>query len=183
MRGVIAIILLFTLFFICLSKSENTNSEKRLIQLSPTERKWVTMQELIKLTSNGINLFDLTDHPNLSPLEGQWEPVVPPCCFNQEVVSELSSYLSTVNLFNTVQQLSSFHTRYYQSDTGVSAAEWIYNTIADYIQASAMENYAEVNFFNHSWAQPSVIARIPGKALVDEIVILGAHLDSIIVLF
>jgi len=35
-----------------------------------------------------------------------------------------------------------------------------------------------VEFFSHTWLQPSVIARIPGAS--DERVILGAHLDSIV---
>lgn len=42
---------------------------------------------------------------------------------------------------------------------------------------------AEVQFFNHTWRQPSVIARIfgaVGNPHAEEIVIVGAHLDSTI---
>ena len=89
------------------------------------------------------------------------------------VLQTLIPELEESRLRDLVTKLSSFPNRYYTTPDGVEAAEWI---------ASYAKQYTpNVRFFNHSWAQPSVIARLEGSdaSVKDQVVILGAHLDSI----
>ena len=74
-----------------------------------------------------------------------------------------------------ITQLSSFQNRTYDTPEGVAAAHWL----ADHWrELSQHRSDITVELYNHqSWAQPSVIATIPG--LSDETVIVGGHLDSI----
>jgi len=73
-------------------------------------------------------------------------------------------------------KLSSYHTRYYNTEHGKHAAEWIRDTFK---ANSAGRSDVTVELFPHSWAQPSVVARILGNGPnADEVVIVGAHEDS-----
>lgn len=158
----------------------------RLVEYSENEREWITQGQLEKLTSRGVHLFDVTDHQNLVPKAWQlaWEPYIPSDCSQQPLVRSLNRNLNTQNLFDTISTLSSYHTRYYQSETGADAAEWIYSQYFNIIQNSFASSNPTVAFYNNTWKQPSIIARIPGdpnSPYAEEIVILGGHIDSIIV--
>lgn len=77
-----------------------------------------------------------------------------------------------------LEQFSSFHTRYYKSETGAQSATWLHELISGIVEKSgATEFGATVEKFEHSWGQPSIIARIPGRS--EKTVVLGAHQDSI----
>ncbi|KAF5139431.1 putative leucine aminopeptidase [Metarhizium anisopliae] len=70
---------------------------------------------------------------------------------------------------------SRFHTRYYQSGTGLQAANWLFNQAK---QLAAPNPAITVQRFNHTrFQQPSIIARLPGNS--SSLVVVGAHLDSI----
>jgi len=70
-------------------------------------------------------------------------------------------------------------TRYYTSQTGRDAAQDISNTFMQYKNQHNRQDI-KVDFFQHSWIQPSVIARIEGSGPnKNELVIIGAHEDSI----
>jgi leucyl aminopeptidase len=93
-----------------------------------------------------------------------------------EEVNRLMAELSPDNLHDTVAKLSSWRNRYYSSDTGVEAADWI----RDQFEALAKgRSDVKVQLFKHKWKQPSVIARIEGRSKPEEVVIIGAHEDSI----
>ncbi len=77
----------------------------------------------------------------------------------------------------TIDSLSAFHNRYYTSDTGVQAAEWIRSRWAGL--AAAIPGAKAETFAHAGWKQPSVILTIPGAEKPEEIVVLGGHLDSI----
>lgn len=95
-----------------------------------------------------------------------------------EEVLPLTKHLSKDSMRERLEKFSSFHTRYYKSETGVQSATWLYNQIADVIQQTgAGEHGATVEKFAHSWGQFSIIARIPGQS--NKTVVLGAHQDSI----
>ncbi|MBD1558063.1 M20/M25/M40 family metallo-hydrolase [Vibrio sp. S9_S30] len=95
---------------------------------------------------------------------------------NESVTNAMMSETSQQNLTNTVNTLSNYYDRYYTSQSGYNAANWIRNHWAQLAQSRSDIN---VEFFNHSWKQPSVIATINGTTLADEIVVIGGHLDSI----
>lgn len=74
-----------------------------------------------------------------------------------------------------IGQLSSFHNRYYTSDSGVEAMGFIKES---WRQITAHRNDVSVEYFHHSgWPQPSVILTIEGES--EEIVVVGGHADSI----
>ena len=73
--------------------------------------------------------------------------------------------------------MAAFNNRYYTSDTGVQAAQWLqgrWQEIAVKIPGASVALFA-----HDGWKQPSVILTIPGSESPDEIVVLGGHLDSI----
>ncbi|KAJ3044423.1 Leucine aminopeptidase 1 [Rhizophlyctis rosea] len=79
-----------------------------------------------------------------------------------------------------------FKTRYYKSSSGAESAEWLFNQVLDIADEAnkAGKLNVSVSKFEHSWGQPSIIAKIE-KANLDEderpkeIVIVGAHQDSV----
>ncbi|GLQ76139.1 M20/M25/M40 family metallo-hydrolase [Vibrio penaeicida] len=95
---------------------------------------------------------------------------------NESVTNAMMSETSQQNLTNTVNTLSNYYDRYYTSQSGYDAAKWIKD---HWVQLSQARSDISVEFFNHSWKQPSVIATINGTTLADEIVVIGGHLDSI----
>jgi acetylornithine deacetylase/succinyl-diaminopimelate desuccinylase-like protein len=77
-----------------------------------------------------------------------------------------------------LEKFTSFHTRYYKSESGVESAEWLYGRVKDIIEESGASNFGvSVEKFGHPWGQFSIIARIPGQS--NKTVVLGAHQDSI----
>jgi bacterial leucyl aminopeptidase len=94
-----------------------------------------------------------------------------------ETVQQLIPLVDAGQILGTITGLSSFPSRYYESSSGVEAAEWLRDQWAS-IAASRPEAVAELR--PHSgWSQPSVTLTIPGDELPDEVVVVGAHLDSI----
>lgn len=126
--------------------------------------------------------MDVTDHPLkktlfLKPLSSLRDRKL----LRRKSLEPMLDLLSADNLHQTVSKLSSFKTRYYNSPSGVSAAHWIRD---QFKTIGRNRTDVEVELFQHSFKQPSVIARIKGNgARAKEKVILGAHLDSIKVNF
>lgn len=124
--------------------------------------------------------MDITDHITLDNPDfvGEVDPI-PERPSKQSIVLPLIRNIKTENLVATVQKLSSFHTRYYTTDDGVEAAKYISRAFQAIISTSRRTD-ASVTFFEHSWKQPSVIARIEGSGPNrDQVVIISAHEDSI----
>ncbi|KAK6343402.1 Leucine aminopeptidase 1 [Orbilia blumenaviensis] len=59
---------------------------------------------------------------------------------------------------------------------GRDAAVWVHGRLQEIIEASGRED-ATVRYFEHAWAQPSVVARVEGRS--NTTVILSTHLDSL----
>ncbi len=95
---------------------------------------------------------------------------------NSQTVQALINRVNENNLTNTVNTLSNFYNRYYSSQTGVDAAQWLKGY---WQQLASARNDISVDYFTHSWSQSSVIVTINGSEKADEIVIIGGHLDSI----
>jgi leucyl aminopeptidase len=91
-------------------------------------------------------------------------------------VNSLLNQLSSSNLTSTVNTLSNYNNRYYTSSTGTESATWLKNHWATIGSGRSDIN---VELYNHSWQQPSVIATITGTSNSSEVVIVGGHLDSI----
>lgn len=81
-----------------------------------------------------------------------------------------------------VDTFDNYTNRYYNSQSGVDASIWLASQVAGTINNSSYNaSRVTVDKFRHSWAQNSVIAKILGAdpVLKEEVVIFGAHLDSI----
>jgi bacterial leucyl aminopeptidase len=93
-------------------------------------------------------------------------------------VKALASSLSKDHMRKNLEHFTSFHTRYYKSESGVESAKWLYSQVQDVLSKSGAANHgATVEKFAHPWGQFSIIARIPGQS--NRTVVLGAHQDSI----
>ncbi|MBS1768895.1 MAG: M20/M25/M40 family metallo-hydrolase [Acidobacteria bacterium] len=95
---------------------------------------------------------------------------------NSATVQPLIDEMAAPNIKSTIVSLSAFNTRYYNSPTGADSALWIKDR---WTALAAGRSDITVQFFNHTWLQPSVIMTIQGTTEPGEIVILGGHQDSI----
>lgn len=160
------------------------HSEKRLIQTGENEIRWMTPEEIAALSHSRHEqgrcggYMDITDHQDLiaTPvrafdIEGR------ATLANTVLVQQLVKEVSAENLKASVTKLSSFPSRFYTTDSGLASATWIRDTFAKLAEG---RSDVKVEFFQHKWKQPSVIARIQGTdRLAEEIVVLGAHQDSV----
>ncbi|WP_020407019.1 M20/M25/M40 family metallo-hydrolase [Hahella ganghwensis] len=95
---------------------------------------------------------------------------------NAEVVMAMQNEVKEPDIRSTIQSLANFTNRYYTTSGGLQGAQWIKNK---WETLAGSRDDISVEFFNHSWQQPSVIMTIEGKTDPDEIVVLGGHQDSI----
>lgn len=141
----------------------------------------MTPKEVEKLASSPIEIhfMDITDTPNLEKGKVPQVSKIPNEPRHQRIIQPLLTKLSVEGLKKHLEKLTSYHTRYYTSQTGRQAAEWIYSYYKEIVSKlpSERQKLFETKFFNHTWLQPSVITTIKGKS--DEIVVIGAHEDSI----
>ena len=78
----------------------------------------------------------------------------------QNVVKNLIAQVEESNIRNFILKLSSFKNRYYQSPSGVEAAEWIAAKAKD---ITKHRSDVSIELFKHSkWSQPSVIVTVKG---------------------
>ncbi|KAL2837751.1 hypothetical protein BJX68DRAFT_249561 [Aspergillus pseudodeflectus] len=164
---------------------ENPNihheQEQYLIELAPYETRWVTEEEKWALKLDGVNFIDITEEQTLgvSPaLDASTYVTYPQQMGHVEKVKGLLPSLSKDNMRKDLEKFTSFHTRYYKSDYGIEAANWLYDQIRKVVTDSKAHEWgATVEKFDHPWGQSSIIARIPG--LTNKTIALGSHLDSI----
>ena len=98
---------------------------------------------------------------------------------NAPTVTPVLSQISTEHMGNVLWTLSTgFPNRHYASVYGANAADWI-RTHWSLLAAGRSDVSTELFTCATCGVQPSVILTIPGSWWPDEIVVLGAHLDSI----
>ena len=85
--------------------------------------------------------------------------------------------LQESRILSTIQTLSDFQNRLYNSAHGVAASDWLFQ---HWKQLAAGRSWMRASQVTHSgWPQKSVKLRIAGSGNAAETVVLGAHLDSI----
>ena len=98
---------------------------------------------------------------------------------NGTTVNPWLPQVNATNIYNTISTLSSYTNRYYTSTTGKSSAESIRTTWQN-LAGSRTDVTSELfTACSNCSTQPSVILTIRGSELPNEVVVLGAHLDSI----
>jgi|GEM_PF-723904 len=93
-------------------------------------------------------------------------------------VAAIAAQVNSGNIQNTIEKLSGLTTRYHSSETGKAVA----TTLAqDYERYRAGREDVEISTFPHGSATPqaSLVVRIKGQTLPNEIVVLGSHIDSV----
>lgn len=94
------------------------------------------------------------------------------------LVEDVQQLIKGENIEATIDTLSAIHTRHHTSATGKTIADKV---IEMYKPLAEGRNDVEFTTFDHGsrTPQPSMVIRIKGTTLPDEIVILGSHIDSI----
>ncbi|KAJ5681640.1 uncharacterized protein N7477_001580 [Penicillium maclennaniae] len=160
---------------------QNAQTTKWLIELAPYQTRWVTEEEKWELKLDGVNFIDVTDEfqsGEYGALHTKRIVHYPKSMQHGEDIAPLTEDLSKSNMRKNLEHFTSFHTRYYKSQTGIDSAEWLYGQVSDVVNDSgASDHGATVEKFSHPWGQFSIIARIPGQT--NNTVVLGAHQDSI----
>ncbi len=98
---------------------------------------------------------------------------------NQATVSAWLPQVVERNLYDTINHLQAYQNRWYASPTGVESAEWIRTRWQALAGARSDVTTELFTACGNCGGQPSVILTIRGVESPDEIVVLGAHLDSI----
>ncbi|KAJ5161439.1 Leucine aminopeptidase 1 [Penicillium capsulatum] len=160
---------------------KNEQQTRWLIELAPYETRWVTEEEKWALKLDGVNFIDVTNEfrtGSYGALHTQQLVRYPSKMERQQEVAPLAADLSKDNMRKNLEHFTSFHTRYYKSETGIQSAEWLLEQVQGVVDKSgASDHGAKVHRFDHPWGQFSIIARIPGKS--NNTVVLGSHQDSI----
>lgn len=159
--------------------------ELRLIEVAPNEVHWATREEMeersnlahsdgrcggymditdFQTLDQGPAFTSLIDFGTLSPSQ-------------QSTVETLLTQVNEGSFIAKVTTLSAFNNRYYTSQTGVDASNWIRD---EYKKIAGSRTDIKVEQFTHNFNQPSVIATIEGNGVnKNEVVIIGGHIDSI----
>lgn len=99
---------------------------------------------------------------------------------NETTVNPMLTEVRESEILGTITTLSTgFPNRRHNQPSGLDSANWIKNK---WTQLAAERSDITVEFFNHTAAetpQPSIILTVRGTTLPDEVVVLGAHQDSI----
>lgn len=98
-----------------------------------------------------------------------------------KVVEPLLNLIDIVGVKNNLAKFTSFYTRYYKSETGLESANWLYGRIEDIVKALPKDAVSIRKFKHNGWDQYSIAVSIKGK--VEDKVVVGAHQDSINLLF
>lgn len=78
-----------------------------------------------------------------------------------------------------VTKFSSYHNRYCTSESGREAQLWLFNEILAVL--TAYKGGSSVTEVEHGYLQKSIVVRLEGNdtQLKEEVVIIGAHMDSV----
>jgi leucyl aminopeptidase len=84
--------------------------------------------------------------------------------------------VDSARIRDTIRELSAMPTRYYQSESGAAASLWL----RDRWRSLTTRADVTVELFETGYPQKSVILTIPGSSRASEVIVIGGHLDSIV---
>ncbi|KAK5987974.1 Leucine aminopeptidase 1 [Cladobotryum mycophilum] len=157
------------------------SDEKFLVETAPGKTQWVTEEGKWELRRNGQNFIDITNHRDLTAERSPSVPKPPLVTYpkkltRQDKVHGLFSYLRKENMEENLGHLTSYWTRYYNSDYGLQSSQWILDKVNSIIKEAGANETVTAKHFDHRWKQKSVIATIPGQS--KSTIVIGAHQDS-----
>jgi len=170
---------LLVLLLVCVAFAEEG---KRLIQLSDSDKVWLSQSEVDALVfAPGVhNFMDVTDFDDIyttaAPRKAAATPI-PTKPVHQEFVNTLLPQASAQTIVDSISFLSDLYTRYYTSVTGIEAGHVVQRHFQDLAGDAAG---VQVTNFTNVFPQISTIATIAGSGPnKDSVVIIGAHMDSV----
>lgn len=96
---------------------------------------------------------------------------------NQAIVAPMLQQMQDTQIRETIAGLTGFANRYYTSAPGIAASDWLKARWAALANGKGHISIAQYAHLRHD--QRSVIATIEGSDKAGEIIVLGAHLDTI----
>jgi leucyl aminopeptidase len=97
---------------------------------------------------------------------------------NRDLVEPMLVQMSDKNIEQTIVSLAAFPNRYYKSPSGVDASTWLFTRWSE--MAAGRADIGVTQFTHADYPQKSVMLSIAGSDKPDESIVLGAHLDSIL---
>lgn len=158
-------------------------SERLIILDKPNQPIYMSEKEIeSKQNSVGFEYMDITDYPNLhlGNVPKSSNDPLPEKPRKQEIVKRIVARASQKNLEEMMEKYTSIHTRYYKSATGIEAPLKLKKDFENVISSlpEARKSLFSTQTFTHTrYEQTSTICTMKGRS--DEIVIIGAHIDSI----
>jgi len=153
----------------------------RLIKTSEDqEAKWLTDAQIWDLIEAHVGFMDVTDHnlPQIKPDDVNVD-AIPTALRYQTTVRSIIPTSDSVRVEAFIRQMASYPNRYYQHQNGVDSQRWLLTQVRNAVVG--YPTAVEITEVTHSFMQKSIIAKIQGSnpSLRSEIVIIGAHQDSI----
>eukprot|EP00842_Homolaphlyctis_polyrhiza_P002931 jgi/Hompol1/3639/HPOL_000271-RA len=159
---------------------------RRLISLAEGHSQWMTEEEIFGLYRSHTKFVDVTDGDmdfiaSQAAFRTAATKDFPKKMTHKDAVDPILATISTSDMESFLTTLSGFHTRYFQSTTGAESAKWIFDQVQDLAdKIDRPEVSLGVTMFEHSWGQPSVIARFEAtNSTAKDIVVISAHQDSV----
>ncbi|KAL1896020.1 hypothetical protein Cpir12675_002933 [Ceratocystis pirilliformis] len=171
----------------CTVHAASTGMDLVTLQFSETDVYRVTVKEKQQLKKAGTNFIDITDAD--VPLNFNRDPgtaihkrdlvyIYPKRLTEQKWVNDRLGLIDQYIISGWLRKITSFRTRFYDSDDGLIAATWVRAELMNLINERSLGKTVEVDYFTHkNWRQPTVIAKIPGRG--PDTIVLSASLDSI----
>lgn len=162
----------------------------RLVQTSAEEAPyWTTELGKQLLWYRGVHFMDLTDTPDLGQLSAARAQAAganfkdssdfPSSVEHQKHLKGVFKEISEEGPRKHLEKFTSFHTRYYKSETGRQSQAWLFQTVSDLVKDVP---HIKVEEFPHPWGQNSILLKIKGSnstlTASKGVTILGAHQDS-----
>ncbi|MBB4398901.1 M20/M25/M40 family metallo-hydrolase [Bradyrhizobium sp. ERR14] len=116
------------------------------------------------------------DNPAYKPGFRYLAPL-PEALDQQSTVGRALDRVKGDKIVSTITMLQGFGTRHYQTSKGQEAAEFVRREWQS--MGQERPDFTVALFSHHDWLQNSVIGTIRGASHSDEVVVIGAHIDSI----
>lgn len=193
--------IIILLLNIIMYRSKCKYIEMRLVETEIGKQKWVTIDEYNKMVSErdcmipgfldvtnlenpGVTFYQLVEERSMTYRMLRAVPKTPS---QQVLINKLVEDIDKTRITGIIKDLAALNNRYAFSKTGEEASKYIYSYIKDIIKKYSIKGATSVEYVQHRFEdeqskvskQRSVIARIKGTTISDEIVIFCAHLDSI----
>ncbi|KAK8035430.1 hypothetical protein PG993_010425 [Apiospora rasikravindrae] len=163
-------------------------AEPRLLHVQGEEKpQWMTEGDKLRLRRQRKKFVDITDHHELYAQHAdiQAGKAHLPNLTNQPLIRPLLHQISKQRMYDDLEHLTGYYNRWFGGSTGEESARWIHDQIAQIITEAPPHCHISLEYFTHSFPQPSIVARFEPKVRNWSLpmTVIGAHQDSANYLF